>query len=147
MTSSKGLIATLLGAANQFENPVQVLVGDLAGFAAQQRRHDLGVRPVEEGLDQVLQGRPSGRVSGDRRHVDVAQPLRLVPHVALGFEHAQLRAHGGVAGRARQAVEDLAGRRAAEPIETVHDLALAFREDGVHGCGWHASFITYLLFK
>ncbi len=63
-----------------------------------------------------------------RRHVDVARALLIVVHVALFFEHAKLRPDGGIAGIAGQPRHHLAGRRAAEPVEDVHDLAFASGE-------------------
>ena len=59
------------------------------------------------------------------RHIDVAQAVLLVTHVPLGLQHAQLGAHGRVAGRAGHRLEDFGGGRPPQPVERVHDLALA----------------------
>ena len=51
-----------------------------------------------------------------------------MPDGALGLEDAQLRADGRVARRAWKQFHDLAGGRASQPIEHVHDLPLTPRE-------------------
>ena len=44
------------------------------------------------------------------------------------FQHAQLGANGGVARRAGNVGHDFRGRRPAEPVQDVHDLAFALGE-------------------
>ena len=51
------------------------------------------------------------------------QNFFFVPHVAFLLEDAELGAHGGVAGLARQVGHHLGGSRAAAAIQAVHDLA------------------------
>jgi hypothetical protein len=64
----------------------------------------------------------------DGRHVDVADPVLLVPHVSLVLEDAQQRADGGVAGRNRHPRPHVGGRGPSRAVEDVHDLPLALAE-------------------
>ena len=64
----------------------------------------------------------------DRRHVDVADAVLLVPHVALVLEDAQQRADGGVAGRIRHPGADVGGGRPPQAVQDVHDLPLTLTE-------------------
>ena len=68
---------------------------------------------------------------GQRRQVDVAQPVVLVADVAFRFEDAQLRPHRRGVGVAGQIGHHLGGGGAAATVEDVHDLAFAAGEDGV----------------
>ena len=88
-------------------------------------------RPVEEGLDEVLERRPARGVARHGGGVDIAEALLVVPDVPFVFEDAQLRPHGGVVRGAGQRGHALGGRGAADAIQDVHDLALAAGEGGV----------------
>ena len=73
----------------------------------------------------MLERRFAGDVTLDGRHVDEAQAVLLMAHMALFLEGAQKGANGGVARRVGDAVEDFSGGRAAAGEEEVHDLPLA----------------------
>ena len=72
---------------------------------------------------------PGGRARHGR-DVDVLEALLFVADVALFLEHAQLRPHGRVRRGARERLHHVPGRRAALPVEDVHDLALAAAQRG-----------------
>src|SRR5687767_4894618 len=112
---------------------IELRLAEPRAIGTQQRRHHLLHRAVEEGVDDVLERRLADNPARHHGQVDVAQPVGLVADVALGFEHAQLRAHGRIARLARQGLDEIGGRRAAELVEDVHDLLLAARQLGVEG--------------
>ena len=110
---------------------VDLFVGQLRGFAAEERGDGLLGRAVEEGLDDVAEGRFRRCPAGRHRRVDEPLPVVVVAHVALLLEHAELGADGGVAGVAGEIRHDLGRGGAAAAEEDVHDLALAAGEDAV----------------
>src|SRR5690606_33854523 len=67
----------------------------------------LGRRAAEEGVDDVGEGGGAGARAIARGRVDVGGAVLAVADVALVLEHADERAHGRVAGRVGQVVEDL----------------------------------------
>jgi hypothetical protein len=82
--------------------------------------------------------RALGVLSCDRREIDVSRAVLLMPHVPLFLEDAEERADGGVAGRFRQGVLNLGGRRLALLIEDVQDLPLASAKV-LMGCRVHTA--------
>src|SRR5262249_56491723 len=68
----------------------------------------------------------------NRRAIDVARAVLLVLEVPLRFEDAQHRAHRGVAGRIREALEHLGHRGASKAVDDFDDLPLAAAEIGMN---------------
>src|SRR6185437_1073965 len=60
--------------------------------------------------------------------VDVARAVAGMAHIALLLQNGEKRADGGGARRIGDLLDDLRGRGAAQPVERVHDLALAAGE-------------------
>ena len=125
MSSSSSFLPGLL---NQLRQSRQFGLGHVRRRGLEQRGNGLDGRTLEEGVDQVLERRAFRALAADARHIEVAWTILLVPHVALVFEDAQHRAHGRIAGRIGEPVEDLRGGRAAAAVQDVHDLPLAAAE-------------------
>src|SRR5205085_4761387 len=83
---------------------------------------------VEECFQERIEGAPSHAFAGDPRRVDVARAVALVAHMALPLENGQQRADGGGAWRIGNRVSDFRGGGFAEPVERLHDRALAAAE-------------------
>src|SRR5476649_557728 len=61
------------GFLDELRDPLQLVVGDLQPFPAEQRRDDLFGRALEKRIDQMLEDRPLHSVPGHGWKVDVAK--------------------------------------------------------------------------
>jgi len=119
-------VPTVLGMLlDELCNPVELLARKPLAIAADERLDDFLGRAFEERLDKVLHRGPPSFVRRFGRQINVSKLLFFVPQVALVLEYPQLGADGGIRRGTGQRRHHLGDGGAAEPMDDVHDLALA----------------------
>src|SRR5439155_12854262 len=82
---------------DQLCDPIQFFLRQASPFPTEERGDRLLGGAVEERVHEMPQRRFPGGAPRGGGHIDVPQSLRLVPHVPLLFEHAQLGPYRGIA--------------------------------------------------
>src|SRR6185436_14856343 len=124
--SSRNFMSASLhaGLIDELREPVELVARELRLREIEERGHGFFRRAVEERLEDVRQGRPSGPVPRERGEVDVAGALGDVADMALVLEDPEQGPDRRVAGGVGESGEDLSGRGLAVPVEDFHDLPL-----------------------
>jgi hypothetical protein len=80
------------------------------------------------------------RATSPPRSAATTFSVLLMKNVTLFFEHAELRADGGIIGLVGELFEDLADGGSFELVENVHNLAFAAGEGFCFGFSCHMLF-------
>jgi hypothetical protein len=114
----------LPGLVDELREPAIIVFREVVLRDVEEGGDDVGGRAVEEGLSQVGEGAPPRLVLGQPGDIDIAGSVLPVDEVSLLLEDAEQGADGRVAGRRRQAFQDLGSGGLFHLIDDVHDLAL-----------------------
>src|SRR5207253_7463967 len=122
-----------LGAPHQVAEPIEVRVAQLLLGQLEERGDCARAGSPEERVHHVLERAALGFAVGYGGFVHVARAVAAVAQVALALEVAQHGPHGGISRGIRQLPHHVAHGGAAQPVDDVHDLALAAPQAVVTG--------------